>query len=360
MRSKVSENAFAGQTFYVGLDVHKKSWKVTILGQEFEHKTMSQDPDPVILRDYLVRKFPGAVYKAVYESGFCGFTICRDLNRLGIQCGVINASDVPSNHKEKMQKTDKADSRKLAKVLRSGDAEMIHVPPVELESDRALVRLRFRLSKDTARTKIRVKSLLMQFGIPIPERFTAGQTRSWSRNYMQWLAETDTPGESVRQTIDSYLRTGKSQREEMLLVNRQIRELCKKPAYSESYALLLSIPGIGFVSAVTFLVEFGDITRFSNLDKLCHYVGLVPRMHGSGDRLQVGKLVNRGRKELKVMLIEAAWDAIGTDPALMAAFSELSKRMNRNKAIIRIARKILSRVRYVLIHRRPYEMGVVE
>src|SRR5690606_10541511 len=318
MRSKISENAFAGQTFYVGLDVHKKSWKVTILGQEFEHKTMSQDPDPVILRDYLTRKFPGGSYKAVYESGFCGFTICRQLNSMGIHCGVINAADVPANHKEKMQKTDKADSRKLAKVLRSGDAEMIHVPPLELESDRALVRLRFRLSRDLARTKIRVKSLLMQFGIPIPDRFTTGQTRSWSGNYMQWLAQVETPGESVRRTLDSYLRTGKSQREEMLLINRHIRELCNRSEYNESYELLVSIPGIGFVSAVTFLVEFGDITRFSNLDKLCHYVGLVPRMHGSGDRMQVGKLVNRGRKELKVMLIEVAWDAIGTDPALMA------------------------------------------
>jgi transposase len=279
---------------------------------------------------------------------------------MGIHCGVINAADVPANHKEKMQKTDKADSRKLAKVLRSGDAEMIHVPPLELESDRALVRLRFRLSRDLARTKIRVKSLLMQFGIPIPDRFTTGQTRSWSGNYMQWLAQVETPGESVRRTLDSYLRTGKSQREEMLLINRQIRELCNRSEYNESYELLVSIPGIGFVSAVTFLVEFGDITRFSNLDKLCHYVGLVPRMHGSGDRMQVGKLVNRGRKELKVMLIEVAWDAIGTDPALMAAFSELTKRMNRNKAIIRIARKILSRIRYVLTQRKPYEMGVTE
>ena len=177
---------------------------------------------------------------------------------------------------------------------------------------------------------------------------------------MQWLAETDTPGESVRRTLDSYLRTGKSQREELLLVNRQIRELCKKPEYRESYGLLVSIPGIGFVSAATFLVEFGGITRFPTLDKLCHYVGLVPRMHGSGDRMQVGKLVNRGRKELKVMLIEVAWDAIGQDPALLASFNELTKRMNKNKAIIRIARKILSRIRYVLIHRHPYEMGVIE
>ncbi|SEO21013.1 Transposase [bacterium A37T11] len=360
MRSKVNDKTFEGQTFYIGMDVHKKSWKVTILGDQFEHKTMSQDPDPVILRDYLIRNFPGATYKAIYESGFCDFSICRELNNLGINCGVVHAADVPTNHKEKMQKTDKADSRKLAKCLRSGEITHIHTPSLELEADRALVRLRFRLSKDLASTKIRVKSLLMQFGIPIPEQFTAGQTRSWCGNYMKWLSNLGTGEASIRQTLDSYLRIGESQRKEMLLVNRQIRELSKKPCYSVSYELLISIPGIGFVSAMTFLVQLGDIKRFKTLDELCYYVGLVPSMHGSGERMQVGKLINRGRKELKVTLIEVAWDAIGQDPALMAAFNELAKRMNRNKAIIRIARKILNRIRYVLINRTKYELGVMK
>ena len=62
-----------------------------------------------------------------------------------------------------------------------------------------------------------------------------------------------------------------------------------------------------------------------------------------------GKMINRGRKELKIMIIEAAWEAVRLDPALMAKFNELTRRMNKNKAIIRIARKLVSRMRYVLI-----------
>ena len=96
------------------------------------------------------------------------------------------------------------------------------------------------------------------------------------------------------------------------------------------------------------------------MDDLCNYVGLVPSMHGSGDKIQTGKLLRRGRKELKIMLIEASWEAVRKDPALMAKFGELAKRMHKNKAIIRIARKLLSRIRYVLVNQQEYELSVVK
>ena len=80
------------------------------------------------------------------------------------------------------------------------------------------------------------------------------------------------------------------------------------------YNLLISIPGIGFLTAMTFLVQIGDIRRFRQLDDLCDYIGLVPMMKGSGPKLYTGKMINRGRKELKIMIIEAAWDAVRMDP----------------------------------------------
>jgi len=172
MRTEITKDSFKGQSFYVGIDSHKKSWKVTILGEQYEHKTMSQNPDPDLLATYLHRNFPGGSYHAVYEAGFNGFESCRRLNQLGVNCIVIHAADVPTSQKEKLQKTDKADSRKLARSLRSKEFEAIHVPDQKLEADRALVRQRFRLVKDVSRTKNRVKSLLFQFNIPIPDRFT--------------------------------------------------------------------------------------------------------------------------------------------------------------------------------------------
>jgi len=360
MQTKVNEKLFDGQSIYVGIDCHKKNWTVTILTEEFEHKTMSQNPDPEILAAYLRRNFPGADYHAVYEAGFNGFYSCRKLRELGIDCNVVHAADVPTGNKEKIQKLDPVDSRKLARSLRSKEFRPIHVPESSMEADRALVRQRFRVMKDVTRIKSRIRSLLFQFNINIPDRFTNSQTRSWSNIYINWLKELQVGHESLRQTLDNYIRIGELQRKELLLVNRQVRILSQTNAYKDNYNLLISLPGIGFLTAMTFLTQIGDIKRFKQLDDLCDYIGLVPMMKGSGSKLYTGKLINRGRKELKIMIIEAAWDAVRMDPALMAKFNELKMRMNKNKAIIRIARKLVSRMRHVLLSQEPYRLGITE
>jgi len=360
MQRKINENSFNDQSFYVGIDYHKKSWKVTILGEKYEHKTMSQNPDPKILANYLKRNFPGGNYQAVYEAGFSGFNACRKLRELGINCIVIHPADVPTNQKERLQKTDKVDSRKLARSLRSGEFEAIHIPDNKLEADRALVRQRFRLVKDISRTKNRVKSLLFQFGIDIPGRFTSQQTRHWSKVYINWLKELPIEQESLKLTLDNYLRIGEIQRKELLTINRQIRKLSKTKYYQNNCRLLLCIPGIGLMTAITLLVELGDIKRFKRLDELCNFIGLVPSMYGSGEKMETGKIIKRGRKALKIMLIEASWQAVRKDPALMMKFNELTTTMKKNKAIIRIARKMLSRIRHVLVHQEEYELAVVQ
>lgn len=358
-RTKVNEKTFEGQSMYVGIDCHLKSWKVTILGDHYVHKTMSCNPSPEQLADYLKKNFPGAQYKAVYEAGFSGFGACRKLNKLGVECMVIHAADVPTSQKDRLQKTDKADSKKLGRMLQGGQIDGIHIPEEALEADRALCRQRETLVKDLSRNKNRVKSLLLQFGIEIPERFTQAQTRSWSKVFMDWLLELPGVGETIREVIAIFVETGRALKKSILKVNQKIRALSKSPCYKEKFGLLVRIPGVGLVTAMNILTQLGDIERFKRLDELCNYVGLVPNMQGSGEKMVTGKMTRRGRKKIKILLIEAAWIAVRKDPALMARFNELSKRMNKNKAIIRIAKNLLSRIRHVLRHGVEYEPGVV-
>ena len=80
MRTEITKDSFNDQSFYIGIDTHKKSWQVTILGEQYEHKTMSQNPDPELLAAYLKRNFPGGNYHTVYEAGFSGFGSCRKKN----------------------------------------------------------------------------------------------------------------------------------------------------------------------------------------------------------------------------------------------------------------------------------------
>lgn len=360
MQPKVNQKLFEGQNFYIGIDVHKTSWKVTILSDLYEHKTFSQDPSPELLASYLHKTFPKGRYRAVYEAGFSGFTACRKLNELGIHCEVIHAADVPTTQKEKEQKTDTVDSRKLARIVRSKEFKPIHIPDVNLEADRSLIRLRTRIVKDISRVKNRIKSALFQFGIDIPSQFSQTQTRHWSKAYLNWLTNLEIEEVSLKETINSYLRIGQLMRSELLIVNKKIRVLCQSEKYKTDVDLLLRIPGIGITSAILFLVQFGDINRFKRLDEICSYVGLIPKMHGSGDKMVTGKMTKRGIKELKIILIEVSWFAIRKDPALLLKFNELSTSMQKNKAIIRIARKMLSRIRYVLKTKKEYVEGTIK
>ena len=90
MGGRKNEISFKGQKIYVGIDVHLKSWSVTILSETSVLKKFSQHPSPQILYGFLMRSYPGAEYHSVYEAGFCGFWIHERLMALGIDNIVVN------------------------------------------------------------------------------------------------------------------------------------------------------------------------------------------------------------------------------------------------------------------------------
>ena len=358
MRSKSTNVNFRGQTIYVGIDVHKKSWKVTIRNEQHELKTFSQDPDPEILARHLSRNYPGASFVSVYEAGFCGFGPCRRLIDLGIDSKVVHPMDIPRSNKDKILKTDKIDSRKLCRLLFRVDQQYIHIPDEVLEADRALVRQRYRISRDVARTKNRLKSLFMQMGIQIPEAMEGSAARLWTKKYVQWMESIEVGQWSTKLSINRYIELGKMQVSQLKASHRDLVALSRKPRYHEDCERLRLIPGVGLLTALVILVQVGDIGRFTTLDKLCFYIGLVPQVHSSGERHTIGRMIKRGRREIKTHLIECAWIAVRKDPSLSARYLELCKRMDKNKAIIRIARNLLSRIRYVLTNKEPYQIGL--
>ena len=107
------------------------------------------------------------------------------------------------------------------------------------------------------------------------------------------------------------------------------------------------------------LTELADINRFRNKDHLASYLGLSPGENSSGDKERTTGLSRRRNGYLRSMLIESSWVAVRKDPALLMSFTELTKRMSKNEAIIRIAHKLLNRIRYILTHNECYEIGIV-
>src|SRR5271155_5210155 len=96
MENRSNKLNFNGQNIFVGVDVHLKSWKVTIMTNEIIHKTFSQPPQAKVLYQYLEKHFPGATYHSAYEAGFCGYWIHNQLASLGIHSMVVNPADIPT------------------------------------------------------------------------------------------------------------------------------------------------------------------------------------------------------------------------------------------------------------------------
>lgn len=203
MESKIKQLDYSGENIYIGLDTHLKNWKSTILVGNTFFKTFSQDPNARALSKYLKKNFPGANFYSAYEASFSGFKAHRELTGLGIKNIVVNPADIPTTDKERKQKEDARDSRKIAEQLAGSKLEGIYVPDIELEGDRSMIRFRKTLTKEIARNKCRVKSFLYYHGIMIPNQF-AGKTR-WSKRFTLWLKELKLPTASSKSTLDSII-----------------------------------------------------------------------------------------------------------------------------------------------------------
>jgi len=271
---------------------------------------------------------------------------------------VVNPADVPTTDKDRKQKEDRRDSRKLARALKNGELTGIYVMNDEAEELRCLVRYRKTTMKELCRHKNRIKSYLHVKGIKVPAELNT-ESKYWSSRYTQWLMQVEFPTKYGKMVLYETTDTAQFLRSKLLKINRQFRSLAKDSKYAKHIKCLRSIPGIGLIVAITLLSELDTITRFRNLDRLCSYVGLIPSTFSSGEKEVVGNITRRSNKPLRASIVESAWVAIRHDPALTLKYNQLRSRMEPNEAIIRIAKKLLNRIRYVLINEQEYVYAVV-
>ena len=276
---------------------------------------------------------------------------------LGIKNIIVNPADIPTTDKEKRQKEDKRDSKKIAKALRNNELESIYIPSQEMEELRGLVRYRKKLVQDISRQKTRIKSFLHFNGINIPLHHISG-SQHWSSRFTEWLRSIELLTDYGAYVLKSILDLVEFQRNKLLQLNRRLKQISQENPFCDKIKLLRSIPGIGQVVAFTLLTELEDINRFRSLDKLCSFVGLIPTTNSTSDKERVGGITYRSNKPLRDVLIESAWVSIRHDPALSSAYHKLCKRMKPTKAIIRITKKLLSRIRYVWKNNTEYKYAV--
>lgn len=193
---------FTGEKFFIGIDVHKEHWTVTIRNNGIVLKTFTMEPSTDNLINYLKRNYPGGNYYSVYEAGFCGYWIDAQLKRVGINNIIVNSSDIPTRSKERVTKTDPVDSRKLSRELEKGTLKALYIPEINKEQLRTLCRLRYQLVTNKIRLKNRIKSLLAYYGVvPRPKE----KMKTWSKKYTEHLTKMDLPHKLLRESLNIHL-----------------------------------------------------------------------------------------------------------------------------------------------------------
>lgn len=340
---------------FIGMDVHKKSWTCHFKTDLFDYKTITMPADTICLQEYVQKQFPQHEVTCCYEAGCCGYWIARQLLQSNWKVLVVNPADVPRTNKQDWQKTDKIDCRNLCEQLQKNNVHGIYIPDEQQEQLRSLLRRRIHLAGQLRTIKNHIKSQLLYYGIKLPEEY---DNPNWSHDMKTWLSNIQWKFSSGTETMKSRLKQLDFLWYEELHISTELRAYCRKH-HKTDYYLLKSVPGIGGITAAALLAELGDLRRFNRLDELSALVGLIPGIYQSSENKVCLGLSKRSNRYIRSLLVEASWVAVRADMALQTYYRKHSAK-EPNKAIIKVAHKLLSRIRTVIISGVPYQTGLVK
>ena len=248
-------------------------------------------------------------------------------------------------------KTDKKDSRKLAKYLADEGAARVWVPDRELRAERQVSRRRRQLIEDRVRVQLRIKAELMRVNVEVA---IGGKWSLLVRERLSQLKAFSSPWE--QESFARLLAEYDFLCHEVAEQTKLLKALAETERYRAGVAILTSTPGIGLICAMEILLEIGEVTRFGKGRQLAAYLGLTPSQDSSGDHVRLGRITRSGKGVLRGLLVEAAWTLIGKDAGMRAVYERIRQRAGGKRAIVAVARRLVLLLRRLLVEGRPYRM----
>jgi transposase len=285
---------------FVGLDAHKDSIVAYAYCPEKEkgaHRRFEYDIPALVA---WLNGLEGPL-KAVYESGFCGFSLRRELERSSIECVICAISKCVRPFGDKV-KTDKRDAEFLAKQLAAGALVEVGMPGLETEGMRDISRMRELLRDGLTAARHRVSQMVLRYGL----RFT-GEGNNWGEKHRRWLFSLEMPTHYAQAAFDFYLEEVERLEKEKARVEQAIRSLCKEEPLKTAIEAMSLIKGVSVITAFCILVETGGFARFKSARAFAHYLGLTPSEESSGPNTSRGGITRAGNKHARKALVEAAW-----------------------------------------------------
>lgn len=332
-----AETPGGGPEHFVGIDLHKKFMQVALMdsgGKLLQNKRVECD-----LRNVEIEfsKLPAGA-KYVMESSSVWYGMYRFLrDRLGLNVMLSNPL-ATKRIAESKKKTDKVDAEILADLLRGGYISGCYVPDDCVVKDRQLIRFRSQLIKERTKFKNGIHGILLQQGTRI-------QGQPFTSRYVSELRRLDD------WRIEKYLGMIAFLNGYIADCDARIQTAMSK---NESAKLLKTVPGIGNITALALASEIDDISRFSDMDHLVSYFGLVPSVRNSASTVHHGRITKTGNSLVRRLLTEAvlvhmmfARNRKMSTP-ISSFYERLSKKRGVSKARVAAAAKMLRIVFWML------------
>jgi transposase len=293
--------------YYVGLDVHKDTIQMAVLGNQGKEpvtaKGLPNDPYKVVkaLAPYQEK---GDVQVA-YEAGCMGYTLYRSLTEFGFDCRVIPPNKVfhrggtEESDRRSAVKTDKRDAVDIAWMLRRDEGESIAIPSQEDEAARDLIRCHSDLKDDQKRGKQRLLKFLLRHG------YHYDTDNYWTKRYYDWLKSIQYNRLLEKETFDQYLSHITNLEDRIGRIDATIKEVAESEVYAERVRKFRAFKGVDYLIALSLGCEIGDFKRFPTAQSFMSYLGLVPRENSSEKKRQQGGITKTGNGHLRKLLTEA-------------------------------------------------------
>lgn len=291
-----------------------------------------------------------------YEASGLGYGLSDFLNAQGVECYVLSPTHLPKTPKNAKLKTDAKDAQMLLEqvrgfVLAGNRLPVVWTPPQRLRDDRELVRARIDAADESTRVKLKILTLLKRREISKPTWYTS----KWSKRFLRWLRESVIANLdlAVAAVLERLVDRYELYHSEQQKLEKAIGALAKTPRYKAGFAKLRKLPGVGLLTAMTFLTEMGDVNRFDNRRQVAAYLGLCPSSHESGgpgvDRK--GRITRQGSGRLRKLLCQAVWVSINRSAEVAEAYERIKQGQSKRtkKAVVALMRKLAIRMWHVVM-----------
>ena len=289
---------------FVGLDTSKLRNAVAIAeaGRNGEVRYLGEIENTEAATRKLVKKLAASHRRLTfcYEAGPTGYGLYREIKALGHDCVVVAPSLIPRKPGDRV-KTNRRDALNLAKLLRAGELTAVWVPDERHEAMRDLVRAREAAVDDLKSKRQQVLSLLLRLGLHYPGK------RTWTKTHMRWLAGQKLAHREQRITFEEMLLAIRQAEERVARLEQAITAALPDWSLSKVVTALMAVRGLNLISAVIFLAEIGDLSRFASPRQLMAYLGLVPGERSSGETIWRGGITKAGNHRARRVLVECSW-----------------------------------------------------